>query len=45
MKTIQDKHKLKQFFSTNPALQNVLKEILNTGEEERLCGPRVHRTE
>lgn len=39
IKTIQYKHKLRQFFNTNPILQDTCKEILNTAEEERQCKP------
>jgi hypothetical protein len=35
MKTFQDKCKLKQFMTTNPGLQKILKEILHRDEEEK----------
>jgi hypothetical protein len=34
MKTFQDKHKLKLFVTTKPALQKILKGIQYTDEEE-----------
>jgi hypothetical protein len=35
IKAFQDKHKLKQFMTTEPALKKILKGIPHTDEEER----------
>jgi hypothetical protein len=35
IKTYQDKYRLKQFMTSKPALQRILKGILHTDEEER----------
>jgi hypothetical protein len=35
MKTFHDKHKLSQFMTTKPALQNIFKGILHTEEKDK----------
>jgi hypothetical protein len=43
MKTLQDKHKIRQFMTTKPALQKILKRILHADEEERYSSARENK--